>query len=130
MENTEVDVLSSIDTEDVFTENDNNNTCLNTNFISSDPKKKFIVVDKKDRITKNKLTKYEYVRIIGERTQQLTKGAKPLIKINKESEDLNYNEIAIEELKNNMIPYKIRRPVNNTYEIWDLEELEKNHLLI
>jgi len=35
-------------------------------------------------------------------------------------------EIAELELKHNMIPFKIKRPLpNNTYEIWKLSELEK-----
>ena len=30
------------------------------------------------------------------------------------------------ELENNMIPFKIKRPLpNNTYEIWELNELQK-----
>jgi hypothetical protein len=33
-----------------------------------------------DRISLNRLTKYEMVRILGERTKQITMGAKPLIK--------------------------------------------------
>jgi DNA-directed RNA polymerase subunit K/omega len=67
------------------------------------------------------------VRILGERTNQLTMGAKPLIKYNKE---LSYEQIAVEELKLNMIPYKIKRPLpNGKYEIWTLEELYKDHLL-
>lgn len=80
-----------------------------------------------DRISSNKLTKYEMVRILGERTNQLTMGAKPLIK---NYEGLNYDKIAEEELKLNMIPYKIKRPLpNGKYEIWTLDELFKDHLL-
>ena len=59
---------------------------------------------------------------------QLTKGAKPLIKQNKQSMELSYKEIAIEELKANMIPFKIRRFVKDHYEIWKIEELNKKHL--
>jgi DNA-directed RNA polymerase subunit K/omega len=67
------------------------------------------------------------VRILGERTKQLTMGAKPLIKNYK---GLNYDKIAEEELKLNMIPFKIRRPLpNGKYELWNLEELSKEHLL-
>jgi len=67
------------------------------------------------------------VRILGERTKQLTMGAKPLIK---NYESLGYDKIAEEELKLNMIPYKIKRPLpNGRYEIWTLDELYKNHLL-
>ncbi len=86
------------------------------------------VIDPSKRISKNKLTRYEFVRIIGERTQQLKKGAKPLIKVSKDSELLTEEEIAIEELKYNMIPFKIRRPVKDHYEIWSIEELDKKHL--
>jgi DNA-directed RNA polymerase subunit K/omega len=84
-------------------------------------------IKKEDRITRNKLTKYEMVRILGERTKQLTMGAKPLIK---NIEGLSYDIIAEEELKLNMIPYKIKRPLpNGKVEIWTLDELDKAHLL-
>lgn len=81
----------------------------------------------KDRISANRLTKYEMVRILGERTKQLTMGAKPLIK---NYEGLNYEKIAEEELKLNMIPYKIKRSLpNGKYELWTLDELFKDHLM-
>ena len=80
----------------------------------------------KERITNPRLTKYEMVRIIGERTKQLIMGAKPLVK---NYQDLNHERIAIEELKNNMIPFKVKRPLpNNSIEIWELNELDKSHL--
>lgn len=80
-----------------------------------------------DRISSNRLTKYEMVRILGERTKQLTMGAKPLIK---NYQGLPYEDIAEEELKKNMIPFKIKRPLpNGTFELWTLDELDKNHLL-
>jgi DNA-directed RNA polymerase subunit K/omega len=87
-----------------------------------------IVVEDDKRTSKNKMTRYEFVRIIGERIMQLTKGAKPLIKQNKQSMELSYKEIAIEELKANMTPFKIRRFVKDHYEIWKIEELNKKHL--
>ena len=81
----------------------------------------------KERISSNRLTKYEMVRILGERTKQLTMGAKPLIK---NHEGLSYDKIAEEELKLNMIPYKIKRSLpNGKYEIWTLDELFKDHLI-
>lgn len=86
------------------------------------------VVPPEKRTSKNKMTRYEFVRIIGERVMQLTKGAKPLIKQNKQSMELSYKEIAIEELKANMIPFKIRRFVKDHYEIWKIDELNKKHL--
>ncbi len=82
----------------------------------------------KDRITNPRLTKYEMVRIIGERTKQLIMGAKPLIK---NHQDLTHERIAFEELKYNMIPFKVKRPMpNNSIEIWELNELNKNHLTL
>ena len=67
------------------------------------------------------------VRILGERIKQLTLGAKPLIK---NFQTLSYDSIAEEELKRNMIPFKIKRPLpNGKYEIWTLDELQKDHLL-
>ena len=84
-------------------------------------------LSKENRVSNNRLTKYEMVRILGERTKELTMGAKPLIK---NYEGLNYDKIAEEELKLNMIPYKIKRPLpNGKYEIWTLDELFKDHLL-
>ena len=84
-------------------------------------------VTKENRLSSNRLTKYEMVRILGERCKQLTMGAKPLIKNYK---DLSYDKIAEEEFIRNMIPFKIKRPLpNGKYEIWNLEELSKDHLL-
>jgi DNA-directed RNA polymerase subunit K/omega len=82
---------------------------------------------KENRISANRLTKYEMVRILGERTKQLKMGAKALIK---NSQDLSYEKIAEEELKVDMIPFKIKRELpNGMYEIWLLHELNKEHLL-
>jgi len=84
-------------------------------------------VSKQDRLSSNRLTRYEMVRILGERCKQLTMGAKPMIKNIK---DLSYDKIAEEEFIRNMIPFKIKRPLpNGKYEIWNLEELSKDHLL-
>ena len=85
------------------------------------------LLNKSERISQNRLTKYEMVRILGERTKQLTLGSKPLIK---NYQSLSYDKIAEEELKLNMIPYKIKRSLpNKKYEIWTLDELNKEHLL-
>jgi DNA-directed RNA polymerase subunit K/omega len=84
-------------------------------------------IKKENRISRDTLTKYEMVRIIGERTAQLVNGAKPLIK---NHEKLSYEKIAIEELKLNMTPFIIKRLLpNNKYELWYLDELKKEHLL-
>ena len=97
------------------------------NEIEAQPDINIVYTKKEERQSLDKLTKYEMVRILGERTKQLTMGAKPLIKNYK---GLNYDKIAEEELKLNMIPFKIRRPLpNGKYELWNLEELSKEHLL-
>ena len=84
------------------------------------------VVEKSKRLTNPRMTKYEMVRIIGERTKQFKMGAKPLIK---NTDDLTYEEKALLELKKNMTPIKIKRPLpNNTMEIWEISELKKDHL--
>jgi DNA-directed RNA polymerase subunit K/omega len=119
-------------------ESDTNNECILEKVIedeiydaSNSEIKEIISEDNllkdKNRISVNRLTKYEMVRILGERTKQLTMGAKPLIK---NYEGLNYDKIAEEELKLNMIPYKIKRILpNGKYEFWTLDELFKDHLM-
>lgn len=84
-------------------------------------------VSKEHRVSSNRLSKYEMVRILGERTKQLTMGAKPMIK---KYQGLSYEKIAEEEFKRNMIPYKIKRPLpSGKFEIWTLDELSKDHLM-
>lgn len=89
--------------------------------------KEALYVSKENRVSNNRLTKFELVRILGERTNQLTMGAKPLVKnIN----GLSYEKIAEAELLLNMLPFKIKRPLpNGMFEIWSLDELYKEHLL-
>ena len=53
--------------------------------------------------------------------QQLANNSKPLI-----SNPQNFNniyEIAVQELKQKKIPFIIKRPINNSYEYWKLEDL-------
>jgi DNA-directed RNA polymerase subunit K/omega len=84
-------------------------------------------VSKEHRVSSNRLTKYEMVRLLGERTKQLTMGAKPMIK---KYQGLSYEKVAEEEFKRNMIPYKIKRPLpSGKFEIWTLDELSKDHLM-
>lgn len=85
-------------------------------------------LSKENRVSANKLTRYEMVRILGERTKQLNMGAKPLIE---NYEGLPYDKIAEEEFKRNMTPYDIIRPLPNgkDFEKWTLDELRKDHLL-
>ena len=89
--------------------------------------KEALYVNKENRVSNSRLTKYELVRILGERTNQLTMGSKPLVKnIN----GLSYEKIAEAELLLNILPFKIKRPLpNGMFEIWSLDELYKVHLL-
>ena len=113
------DIQKVIDDDNEYYDNDEE--------IEAQPDINIVYTKKEERQSLAKLTKYEMVRILGERTKQLTMGAKPLIKNYK---GLPYDKIAEEELKLNMIPFKIRRPLpNGKYELWNLEELSKEHLL-
>lgn len=126
-------VSDTLDTEDVTDTNEIPDICDIVNLMSEKKEKEIHICDKNKRISKNQMTKYELVRILGERTAQLTRGAKPLIKQNKNTDKLTYKEIAIEEIKLDMIPLKIKRMVSTNngyqYEIWNVNELNKKHLM-
>ncbi len=116
---TNCNIENMIKNDDLFFDNEKS--------IEIDEKKIKKLINAENRISKNLLTKYELVRIIGERTKQLKMGAKPLVK---NYTGLSYEEISKEEIKNNMIPFKIKRPIGDKYEIWKLNELKKDHLMI
>ena len=51
------------------------------------------------------------------------------MKISKKILNLLHDQIAMEELKLDMIPFKIKRPLpNKKIEIWNISELNKKHL--
>jgi len=79
------------------------------------------VVPKDQRITKAMLFRYERVRLLGDRTQQLTLGAKPMIT---HTDGLTPYQIAKLELEHNTMPLIIERPLpNGKKERWHLNEL-------
>ena len=79
-----------------------------------------------ERVSINRMTKHEYVRLLGTRTKQLSMGAKPMIK---NVQGLSSKEIALLELKNNTTPLIVKRPLpNKRFELWKVSELIKNHL--
>jgi len=83
-----------------------------------------IIINKTGRLTKPYLTKYEKVRILGDRARQLAQGAKPMIK---NTTGLSHKEVALLELKSKIIPLIIERPIPNVgVEKWKLSELEIN----
>lgn len=100
------------------------NDCLYNNIdFEEDYNEKEEQVVSSNRITMNRLTKYEKVRIIGIRAKQIMTGANILIK---GIENKTPSEIAELELKHNMVPFKIKRKLpNGKFEIWKLSELEK-----
>ena len=77
--------------------------------------------NKKKYITSKYLNKYEKTKVISERVQQLANNSKQLIS-NPENYKTIY-DIALEELKQKKIPFIIKRPINNTFEYWKLEDL-------
>lgn len=82
------------------------------------------IVAPEDRITKNTMTSFERVRLLGTRSRQLASGAKPLVA---GVENMNPRDIAKIELEHKMTPFKIRRELpNGNIEEWKVSELEIN----
>lgn len=81
-----------------------------------------VFVPESQRITKPVMTKYERVRIIGDRTKQLSLGAKSMIK---GVENMDPKEVAKLELKKKVMPLIIIRPLpSGKKEKWRVSELE------
>jgi len=122
------ETYESIDKEESESEEDcYYDEVINTNIDLEEKEEKIKILRGKDRISFPKMTKYEMVRILGERTKQLTLGAKSFIK---NKEDFDYETIAYEEFKKKLIPFKIIRNLpNNIKEEWLIEELNIDHLI-
>lgn len=81
-----------------------------------------VYVPDSQRITKPVMTKYERVRIIGDRTKQLSLGAKSMII---GVENMDPKEVAKLELKKKVMPLIIIRPLpSGKKEKWKVSELE------
>lgn len=81
-----------------------------------------INVPANERITKGFMTKYERVRVLGDRGKQLAQGAKPMIK---EVNGLNVYDIAKLELQAGVLPFIIVRPLpDGKRELWKCSELK------
>lgn len=105
-----VDILADFEAEDDFSDDEDRN--IDTTKYQ-DPDK---------RVTKNFMTIYERVRLLGERAKQLSLGAKPMIK---GVENLNPKDVAKLELENKVIPLIIIRTLpNGVKEKWKVNELE------
>lgn len=79
----------------------------------------------KPKISKMIMTKYEFNSVISLRTTQIALGAIPFIDIKEDiKSNMDLRKIAIEELKQNKIPYIIKRPLpNNKYEYVRVKDL-------
>ena len=102
------DILADIEIEDDFIEDEH---VENTTFVETSK-----------RITKNYMTIYERVRLLGERAKQLSLGAKALIK---GAENIDPKIVAKMELEKKIIPLIIIRTLpNGQKEKWRVAELE------
>lgn len=81
-----------------------------------------ILIEKNIRISKPVLTKYEFVRLLTDRSKQLSQGAKHMLK---NTQELSSKEIAKLEIKEGVIPLIIERPIpNSKSERWKISELQ------
>lgn len=75
-----------------------------------------------NRISRQILTKYELTQIVGIRTQQFQRGAKPLVEF---TSLMSYEDIVLKEITEKKSPFIIRRPLpNNVFEDFKVSELE------
>lgn len=73
--------------------------------------------------TKNILSKYEKVKLIGIRAEQLQRGAQPYISL-AEDNVFDAREIAHEELRQRKLPMMLCRKLpDNTKEYWRLDDM-------
>lgn len=105
----------------------------------------YIKDNKNNNIARNLITKYELSDILSCRTKQISNGATPFVNkitidgIEKNiheitfTGDIDLRKIAIEELKQGVIPYIIKRPLgNNRFDyirICDMDLTAVKHLL-
>lgn len=79
-------------------------------------------IKKENRIFTNRLSKYEYTKIVSFRAEQIRRNQS---KIFYKGEEKNPYKIAIIETMQKLIPILIRRnyPGSKKYELWDLKEM-------
>jgi DNA-directed RNA polymerase subunit K/omega len=72
-------------------------------------------INKQTYISKPIMTKYEFDKVIGLRTMQLSNGAIPFVKKEnfKIARNMDLRSVAIEELKEGRLPYIIERTLSN-----------------
>lgn len=76
----------------------------------------------KKNTSKNFLNKYERVKLIGIRAEQLQRGAIPMVDF--DAENFNAIEISKRELEQRKMPFMIKRTLpDNTFEYWRLKDM-------
>ena len=112
----------NIDT-DIYEQDDLEQTEFDENIVFDDDNiNQDLIVDPLERETKPILTKYERVRILGDRAKQLSTGAKPmLLGVN----NLNPIDIAKLELERGVLPFIIEKVLPcGRRERWKVSELQ------
>jgi DNA-directed RNA polymerase I, II, and III subunit RPABC2 len=80
-----------------------------------------ITYDASKNVTRNILSKYEKVKILGLRAEQLQRGAQPYIDV---IQPFNPLEVAKQELYERKIPFMVCRKLSNgVKEYWRLDDL-------
>jgi len=87
------------------------------------------LLNSKDKQTSDKITKYEYTKVIGLRSTQISLGMPPLTDIGDLQDPYL---ISIKEYQENKIPFIIQRPLpdGESFEYWRLEDLKKNNNIL
>jgi len=79
--------------------------------------------DPSKNISRNIMTCYERTNVIGFRLEQLAFGAKPMLELDDLTKCDTIREIALMELKKNVLPFIICRNINNGKEYWKLRDM-------
>jgi len=78
---------------------------------------------RRTKITVPKLSVYEKTKILAYRAQQIMNNAVPCVDVTKMTTPLTPYNIAIEELKQKVIPFKVVRELpDNTFEVWSITD--------
>lgn len=79
--------------------------------------------DPSNNKTRNILSKFEKVKIIGLRSEQLQRGAQPYIKLTP-NQPFIPRDVAMQELKEHKLPFMLRRQLpNGTIEYFRLDDM-------
>lgn len=117
------DDLEDEDSESNSESDEENDNCLyDYANIDDDDVQDNIVINNNDKITKPYISKFERVRMISDRTSQLARGAKSMLKNVK---GMNPEDVALLELKNKVIPLIVERKLpDGSVEKWKVSEFK------